>query len=57
MYSIEYIIRVSKPINKQQQEKRIHAKFYASDSGNEPAKEQLLKLGRPTKTIVGEDIR
>ncbi len=47
---------MTKPINKQH-EKRIHAKFYASDSGNEPVKEQLLKLGRPTKTIVGEDIR
>lgn len=37
--------------------KRIHAVFYASDSGNEPVKEALLELGRPTKTIVGEDIR
>ncbi len=38
-------------------QKRIHARFYASDSGNEPVKEALLELGRPTKTIVGEDIR
>ncbi len=38
-------------------EKRIHAKFYASESGNEPVKELLLELGKPTKTIVGEDIR
>lgn len=37
--------------------KRIHAKFYSSESGNEPVKESLLELGRPTKTIVGEDIR
>lgn len=37
--------------------KRIHAMFYASESGNEPVKEALLELGRPTKTIVGEDIR
>lgn len=37
--------------------KRIHANFYASESGNEPVKEALLELGRPTKTIVGEDIR
>jgi phage-related protein len=37
--------------------KRIHAIFYASDSGNEPVKELLLELGRPIKTIVGEDIR
>ena len=57
MYTIEYICRVSKPTSKQQYEKRIKAKFYASDSGNEPVKELLLELGRPTKTIVGEDIR
>jgi phage-related protein len=38
-------------------QKRIHARFYASDSGNEPVKEALLELGRPTKTVVGEDIR
>ena len=38
-------------------EKRIHARFYASDSGNEPVKEALLELGRPTKTVVGDDIR
>lgn len=48
---------MSKPTNNQQHEKRINAKFYASDSGNEPVKELLLELGRPTKTIVGEDIR
>jgi phage-related protein len=38
-------------------EKRIHAKFYATESGNEPVKESLLELGRPIKTVVGEDIR
>ncbi|OYZ20751.1 MAG: hypothetical protein B7Y39_10290 [Bdellovibrio sp. 28-41-41] len=38
-------------------QKRIHARFYASDSGNEAVKEALLELGRPTKTVVGEDIR
>lgn len=38
-------------------QKRIHARFYASESGNEPVKEALLELGRPTKTVVGEDIR
>ncbi|HRK06607.1 MAG TPA: type II toxin-antitoxin system RelE/ParE family toxin [Pseudobdellovibrionaceae bacterium] len=37
--------------------KRIHAIFYASESGLEPVKESLLELGRPTKTVVGEDIR
>ncbi len=37
--------------------KRINAKFYASDSGNEPVREALLELGRPTKTVAGEDIR
>lgn len=37
--------------------KRIHAAFYATESGNEPVKEALLELGRPTKTVVGEDIR
>ena len=31
--------------------------FYATESGNEPVKESLFELGRPTKTIVGEDIR
>lgn len=30
---------------------------YATESGNEPVKESLLELGRPIKTIVGEDIR
>ena len=35
-------------------QKRIHARFYASESGNEPVKEALLELGRPTKTV--EDI-
>lgn len=37
--------------------KRIHARFYATESGNEPVKETLLELGRPVKTVVGEDIR
>jgi phage-related protein len=37
--------------------KRIQARFYASDSGNEPVRESLRKLGRPIKTAVGEDIR
>lgn len=45
------------PIDTKQPQKRIHARFYASESGNEPVKEALLELGRPTKTVVGEDIR
>ncbi len=56
-YPIVYSKRVKKPISKSELQKRIHAIFYASNSGNEPVKEALLELGRPTKTIVGEDIR
>ena len=48
---------MKKPIKAPAPLKRIHAVFYASESGNEPVKEALLELGRPTKTIVGEDIR
>lgn len=40
-----------------QLEKRVHARFYATESGNEPVRESLLELGRPTKTVIGEDIR
>ncbi len=40
-----------------QPEKRIHARFYATESGNEPVREFLLELGRPAKTIIGEEIR
>lgn len=38
-------------------EKKINAIFFRSDSGNEPVKEELTKLGRPIKTIIGEDIK
>lgn len=38
-------------------EKRIHAEFYRTESGNEPVKEELRKLGRPAKTVIGEDIK
>ena len=48
---------MSMTIKQTSPQKRIHARFYASDSGNEPVKEALLELGRPTKTVVGEDIR
>lgn len=37
--------------------KKIHAVFYKTEHGNEPVKDELLKLGRPTKTIIGEDIK
>jgi len=57
MYSIEYSLIVKKPISSKHPEKRIHAKFYASESGNEPVREALIELGRPVKTIVGEDVR
>jgi hypothetical protein len=56
-YTIEYSYIVKKPTKVSAPLKRIHAVFYASDSGNEPVKEALLELGRPTKTIVGEDVR
>ena len=45
------------PIKTVTPQKRIHARFYSSESGNEPVKEALIELGRPTKTVVGEDIR
>jgi phage-related protein len=41
----------------EQREKKIHAVFYKSESGNEPVKDELLILGRPTKTTIGEDIK
>lgn len=37
-------------------DKKIHAVFYKSESGNEPVKDELLNLGRPVKTMIGEDI-
>lgn len=48
---------MKKPIKDSTPVKRIHAVFYATESGNEPVREALLELGRPTKTVVGEDIR
>lgn len=38
------------------EDKKIHAVFYKSESGNEPVKDELLNLGRPVKTMIGEDI-
>ena len=37
--------------------KKIHAVFYKTEKGNEPVKEKLIQLGRPTKTVIGEDIK
>ena len=37
--------------------KRIEAYFFRTAAGNEPVRNALLDLGRPTKTVVGEDIR
>lgn len=41
----------------EQKDKKIHAVFYQTEVGNEPVKDELLKLGRPTKTVIGEDIK
>ncbi|MFZ4715502.1 MAG: type II toxin-antitoxin system RelE/ParE family toxin [Bacteriovoracaceae bacterium] len=38
-------------------EKKIHAIFYKTESGNEPVRDELVELGRPTKTMIGEDIK
>ncbi len=38
-------------------EKKIHAVFYRTESGKEPVKDELLEVGRPTKTMIGEDIK
>jgi len=37
--------------------KKINAVFFRTPVGHEPVKELLKDLGRPTKTVVGEDIR
>lgn len=37
--------------------KRITAEFFRTELGNEPVRDELLRLGRPVKTQVGEDIR
>lgn len=38
-------------------QKKIFAEFFKTFAGNEPVREILHKLGRPTKTQVGEDVR
>jgi phage-related protein len=40
-----------------EQQKRIHAEFFKTASGNEPVREALHEMGRPGKTQIGEDIR
>jgi hypothetical protein len=35
-------------------DKRIHAEFFKSATGREPVRDELVKLGRPVKTVVGE---
>ncbi len=37
--------------------KKINAVFFKTPAGREPVKEVLKDLGRPTKTVAGEDIR
>lgn len=37
--------------------KRLPARFYKSDSGNEPVREWLLSLSKADRTKVGEDIK
>ena len=48
---------MNKPTRPLDTKKRIHGRFYATESGNEPVREALMELGRPIKTVVGEDIR
>ncbi len=36
--------------------KKIEAEFFKTNAGNEPVKDELLKLGRPIKTEIGADI-
>jgi phage-related protein len=37
--------------------KRLPARFYESESGNEPVREWLKKLSKADRTKVGEDIK
>ena len=36
--------------------KKIAAQFFKTEGGNEPVRDLLKSLGRPTKTVIGEDI-
>lgn len=49
--------RVHSSATEESPAKRIAAEFFRTDSGNEPIRDELLRLGRPIKTQVGEDIR
>lgn len=42
-------------VKPQEQQKRIQARFYSTDSGNEPVKEALSELGRPIKTGINKE--
>lgn len=59
LYFIKYNgdVPIRKKSVEDKKEKKIHAVFYKTDSGNEPVKDELLELGRPTKTMIGEDIK
>lgn len=53
MYSLKYIDYVAD----KQIKKKINAVFFKTPAGREPVKEDLKTLGRPIKTVVGEDVR
>jgi len=36
--------------------KKLVARFFKTEAGNEPVRDLLKEMGRPTKTIIGEDI-
>lgn len=38
-------------------EKRFEVRFYKTDSGKEPVRDLLQKLDKPSKKIIGEDIK
>ena len=37
--------------------KRLKAKFYSSDNGNEPVREWLLDLDRGDRRMIGADLK
>jgi len=57
MYFLKYIKKEPIGVSVEQREKRIHAVFYQSENGNEPVRVILHRLGRPAKTMIGEDIK
>ena len=38
------------------EKKKVHAEFFKQPLGGEPVREELMELGRPTKTDIGGDI-